>query len=288
MSFSRRLSIALQDNRTITIKHNQILVEHVIYQRLLDISNGDIIILRVTIDNDNVPIEVKSKEFFVSVVGEHPHRADVLVSQELINFFDQPIERTRFRFTFIKKLPELSAINIKFLENDFCFIDPREAVQAYLEDYHIIYEGMLIQIPSQVESMVGLIRIESLKPASVCRVPNGEVELEIVTDESPLFATATPLHLPSTQPPPIPPIIANNIIYKEDSLKNSDSQKENFLDKYAQNDHAPFNFQEMKRTLFPDLITPNFPIEAQSTTSPTITKEELRAARLAFYSKKNN
>jgi hypothetical protein len=268
MSFSRRLTVALQEDATRTPKHNQVVVEHIIYQRLLDISNGGIIVLRVTIDNEEVPAEVQEKEFFVTVVGEHAHRADVLVSQELINFFGQPIEGTRFRFTFTKKLPELTTVAIKFLENDFCFIDPRDAVQTYLEDYHILYEGMLMEIPSQIDHMLGLVRIESLKPATVCRVPNGEVELEILTDEPPVSATAAPLHLPFAHPPPIPPVPVNNVITRQEP--------------------APFNFQEMKRELFPDLATLQEPIQTQSVSSPPLSREEVRAARLAYYAKKND
>ena len=270
MSFSRRLTIAVNHQPQATLKHNQVLVEHIIYQRLLDISNGGIIILRVTIDNDDVPAEVQEKEFFVTAVGEHAQRADILVSQELVNFFGQPIEGTRFRFTFTKKMPELTSVAIKFLENDFCFIDPREAVQAYLEDYHLLYEGMLMQIPSQIDDMMGLVRIESLKPAVVCRVPNGEVSLEIVSDEVPPVAAATPLRLPVTQPPAVPPVVVPQPVPSQAPTP------------------TPFDFQQMKRELFPDLAraTPQPPPETPS--EPVMTKEEVRAARLAYYAKKNN
>jgi hypothetical protein len=260
MSFSRRLTVALQEANTATIKHNQVLVEHIIYQRLLDISNGGLIVLRVSIDNNDVPVEVQEKEFFVTVVGEHAGRADVILSQEVINFFGEPIEGTRFRFTLTKKLPQLTSVAIKFIENDFCFIDPREAVQAYLEDYHIIYEGMLMQIPSQIDDMFGLVRIESLTPAVVCRVPNGEVVMEIVIHADP---ETTPMCLPVTEPPQAPVQVEP----PKEELK-------------------PFSFQNMKRELFPDLATAEIPLETHKDAT-TMTKEEVRAARLAFYSKKN-
>lgn len=262
MSFSRRLTIAVNDHPQTAAKHNQVLVEHIIYQRLLDISNGGLIILRVSIDNEDVPAEVQEKEFFVTAVGEHAGRADVLVSQELINFFGQPIEGTRFRFTFTKRMPELTSVAIKFLENDFCFVEPRDAVQTYLEDYHLLYEGMLMQIPSQIDEMLGLIRIESLKPAVVCRVPNGEVALEIVSDEVPPVAAAavTPLRLPLAEPPVVPP------------------------QPTATPSQAPFNFQDMKRELFPDLTAT---YQSVPVAEPVMSKEELRAARLAYYAKKN-
>jgi hypothetical protein len=276
MSFSRRLTVALHEPAAATaiiVKHNQVLVEHIIYQRLLDISNGGLIVLRVSIDNNDVPAEVQEKEFFVTVVGEHAARADVIVSQELVNFFGQPIEGTRFRFTFTKKLPELTSVAIKFLENDFCFIDPREAVQAYLEDYHILYEGMLMQIPSQIDDMFGLVRIESLRPAVVCRVPNGEVEMEIVSDVVPEESPATPLRLPTAQPPLIPP--------QTPPVTPSVSQPT-----FSQTaSPKSFSFQDMKRELFPDLATAYQPLETPS--RPTMSKEEVRAARLAFYAKKN-
>jgi hypothetical protein len=263
MSFSRRLTVALQEFPATTPKHNQVLVEHVIYQRLLDIANGSLIILRVTVDNDDAPADVLEKEFFVTVVGEHAQRADVLVSQELINFFGQPIQGTRFRFTFVKKMPELTSVTIKFLENDFCFLDPREAVQGYLEDYHILYEGMLMQIPSQIDDMMGLIRIESLAPAIVCRVPNGEVELEIVND-GPAVAPEPDLQPPvaETTPQPQP-------------------------EPTPQPEAKPFNFNEMLRDLFPSLAMPEQTTHRPPPQERQLTKEEVRAARIAFFTKKN-
>jgi hypothetical protein len=263
MSFSRRLSVAIQDVPNNHIKHNQVLVEHVIYQRLLDISNGGLIILRVTIDNPDAAADIQEKEFFITAVGEHMQAADVVVSQELIDFFGLPLEGTRFRFTFTKKLPELTSVSIKFLENDFCFLDPREAVQAYLEDYHILYEGMLMQIPSQIDEMMGLIRIETLKPAIICRVPNGEVELEIVTDELP----ATPLRLPAAEPP------IHSTQFPTPAVTSTESLK-------------PFNFNDMQRELFPDLATtPQQPEETPQPTEAPLSREELRKARLAYYNK---
>jgi hypothetical protein len=266
MSFSRRLTVAINENAIDSIKHNQVLVEHIIYQRLLDISNGGIIVLRVTIDNEDAPADVQEKELFVTVVGEHINRADVMVSQTLIDYFGMPLEGTRFRFTFTKKLPELTSVTIKFIENDFCFLDPREAVQAYLEDYHILYEGMIMQIPSQIDEMMGLVRIESLKPAIVCRVPNGEVALEILSDED--AANPTALRLPQVQPPAVPPI---------HSQANPEPLNEQ---------QHPFNFHDMKRELFPDLVDIS-PQQYEETPhpEPQLSREELRKARLAYYNK---
>jgi hypothetical protein len=262
MSFSRRLTAAIQDVPNNHIKHNQVLVEHVIYQRLLDISDGGIIVLRVTIDNPDAPADIQEKEFYVTVVGEHAARADVIVSQELINYFGLPLEGTRYRFTFTKKLPELTSVSIKFLENDFCFLDPREAVQAYLEDYHILYEGMLMQIPSQIDEMMGLVRIETLKPAIVCRVPNGEVVLEILEDPP----AATPLRLPTVQPPSLP----------TPALIPTESEEP-----------KPFNFHDMKRELFPDLGAepPCDGFKLNASDASPLSREELRKARIAYYNK---
>jgi hypothetical protein len=252
MSFSRRLTVALNNDQSISIKHNQVLVEHVIYQRLLDISNGGLIVLRISVDNDDAPANVLEKEFFVTVVGEHAGRADVMVSQEVIDYFGLPLEGTRFRFTFTKKLPELTSVSIKFLENDFCFLDPREAVQAYLEDYHILYEGMLMQIPSQIDEMMGLIRIESLKPAIVCRVPNGEVELDIVGEEP--APTPTPFPTPALLPTEVPA-----------------------------EQPSSFNFNDFQQELFP--ILGETPHQETPHQQPQLSREELRKARLAYYNK---
>jgi hypothetical protein len=260
MSFSRRLTVSV--DQTPAIKHNQILMQDFIYNRLLDISDGGIIILRVSIDNADATADVQEKEFFVTVVGPHANNSNVLVSQEVVDYFGIPAADAIYRFTYVKKLPELASVSIKFIENDFCFLDPREAVQAYLEDYHIIYEGMIMQIPSQIDDMVGLVRIESLKPANVCRVPNGEVELEIVSDE--------PIPMGATTPSPTP---------AEPTINHSPIAD------------MPYNFQEMKRALFPDLVTGTPPSQAQRISSEppkVLSKEEVRAARLAYYTKKNN
>ena len=255
MSFSRLLKVDI--NPDIIIKHNQVLINVSIYNRLLDITDGGIIILRITIDNKNVNDD---KEYYVTVVGPtnypresigHVPDINVLVSQEVIDYFG---ENTKYRFTYVKKLPILTSLTIKFIENEYCFMDSRDALQQYLENYHIVYKGMLISIPSEIEGIVGIATIEEIKPSNACRVPNGEVELEIVTDE---FATAA-VAQPTVIPTPISSTPASNL------------------------QSTSFNFHNMKRELFPDLVT-----TTQTTSEPMMSKEELRAARLAFYSNKN-
>jgi hypothetical protein len=256
MSFSRRLTVSI--NETPTIKHNQVLMQEFIYNRLLDISDGGIIVLRVNIDNADAADDIKEKEFFVTVVGPHMNNSNVIVSQEVIDFFGIPPADAIYRFTYTKKLPTLTSVSIKFIENDFCFIDPREAVQAYLEDYHIVYEGMIMQIPSQIDHMLGLVRIESLKPAIVCTVPNGEVELEIISDEPPT------------------PVLAPTLAPTEPTINHSPLAD------------MPYNFQEMKKALFPDLMpaaTPLVQSVQPSSNETVLTKEELRNIRISYYNK---
>lgn len=258
MSFSRRLTASISDAST--IKENQILMQNHLYNRLLDISNGGIIILRVVKEpNENADADTNAKEFYVTVVGSHNQPSDVLMHRTAFDFLGQS---QTFRFTLVRSLPTLTDINVKILENDFSMIDPRQKIQAHLEDYHILYEGMQFAIPSDIDMMFAIVRIESLKPSNICVVPNGEVNFEIVNDNP------EPMHIPEPSYPEEEPI-------HESPLMQTDT---------------PYDFNAMRAALFPDLapapalVTTGHKIVTEENVVP-LTKEQMRQARLAYYSK---
>jgi hypothetical protein len=257
MSFSRRLTAATSDSGA--IKENQILMQNHLYNRLLDISTGGIIILRVIKELNENPND--NKEFYVTVVGSHNQPSDVLMHRTVTDFLG---ESQTFRFTLVRSLPTLTDINVKILENDFSMIDPRQKIQAHLEDYHILYEGMQFAIPSDIDMMFAIVRIESLKPSNICVVPNGEVNFEIVNDNP------EPLHIPEQ-----PSYQVDEPIH-ESPLMQTDT---------------PYDFNAMRAALFPDLASAPMPTGHKIATEENVvslTKEQLREARLAYYSKNND
>ncbi len=244
-----------------SIKENQILIDGNLYNRLLDISTGGIITLKVIKEpNDAEGADTGQNEFYVTVVGVHRQPTNVVMHRAA---FDYLGESPTFRYTLVKPLPPLTDISVKILENDFCMIDPRQKVQEYLEDYHILYEGMQFAVPTDIDMMHAIVRIESLKPSAICKVPNGEVNFEIVTDAPMVSALRAPE--PQEEPIHSSPLIQEPL---------------------------PYDFNAMRQALFPDLAAQAPAPEPYKLPQPQAevpkTKEELRAARLAYYANKNS
>jgi hypothetical protein len=251
MSFSRRLTVALHEDPPTYIKPNQVLIQDQLYNRLLDITDGGLIFLKITSD-DNLNTTLQ----YVTVVGGHTnYQAQILMSQVLM---DSLGGAGQYRFTKCKALPELTSISVKIHSNEFCFADPRVSIQLYLEDYHILYKDFRTDIPTDVEGMTATISIEDIEPGPICRVPNGEVTFDLIMNEpEPLEPAAT---LPTVAAPAFgapapatPPLSVN----------------------------TPYNFETMKRSLFPDLVSTDAKTPEPTPDPIVLSKEELRRRRLA-------
>ena len=215
MSFSRRLSVAVLDvaEHPLQIKPNQILIQEHLYDRLFAIltpNDRGLIMLKISSDaNADITLQ------YVTAVAPHNNpTAQVLIPQTLIDLLGGD---THYRFTKIKPLPDMTSITIKVHNNDFCFGDIRTSIQLYLENYHILHKDMQFEVPTDVDAMTATVSIENIEPADICRVPNGEVELDLITkvDENESEGSA-PAPAPAPVPTNIPiadePQRTNNII----------------------------------------------------------------------------
>ncbi len=170
------------------------LLPHYLWERIIQdetLQNHDLYLMEFSNDTHHVTLSVGG--------GHHDDESLVFVPQWVFGIFS---EGAPVRYKPLRTIPpHATKITIKPLDNMLSHVDMNEEVSRYLSDWHVLEEGLMLQIHLQSIDYHALMYIESVEPSPLVLL-RGEVPLEVV----PMEAEEPPVPArPSTQPPIQPP-----------------------------------------------------------------------------------
>lgn len=177
------LSLYEGDNSVAHNSADRCLLPHYLWERIMnDISlqTHDLYLMEFSNETKQVTLSVGG--------GHHDDDNIVFVPQWVFRIFQ---EGESARYKPLRTIPpNATKITIKPLDSLLYHVDINEEVSRYLSDWHVLQEGILLEIHLQSIDYNALMYIEALEPGPLVLL-RGEVPLEVVPQEE-------------ENPPPLP------------------------------------------------------------------------------------
>ncbi len=200
------------------------LLPHYLWERIINdetLQNHDLYLMEFSNDTHRVTLSVGG--------GHHDDDSMVFVPQWVFTIFS---EGAQVRYKPLREIPpQATKITIKPLDNMLYHVDMNEEVSRYLSDWHVLQEGLMLQIHLQSIDYQALMYIEALEPGPLVLL-RGEVPLEVVPmQEEPAPNPITPPPILAQTPTPvqqIPDCFFGPMVPTTQPPKKPTQQKYNF------------------------------------------------------------
>ncbi len=178
------------------VAHNgadRCLLPHYLWERIINdnsLQTNDLYLMEFSNDTKHVTLSVGG--------GHHDDDNIVFVPQWVFTIFQ---EGEPARYKPLRTIPpQATKITIKPLDSMLYHVDINEEVSRYLSDWHVLQEGLMLQIHLQSIDYNALLYIEALEPGPLVLL-RGEVPLEVVPQEE---EKPPQVPVPVSTPPPVP------------------------------------------------------------------------------------
>ena len=160
------------------VAHNaadRCLLPHYLWERILNdnsLQTNDLYLMEFSNDAKHVTLSVGG--------GHHDDDNIVFVPQWVFTIFQ---EGESARYNPLRTVPpQATKITIKPLDSMSYHVDINEEVSRYLSDWHVLQEGLMLQIHLESIDYNALMYIEALEPGPLVLL-RGEVPLEVVPSQ---------------------------------------------------------------------------------------------------------
>lgn len=190
------LSMYEGDNSVATNDADRCLLPNYLWERIIHdttLQVHNLYLMEFSNDTQHVTLSVGG--------GHHDDDNMVFVPQWVFGIFSEgaPVKYKPLRTI----PPSATKITIKPLDNMLYHVDINEEVSRYLSDWHVLQEGLILQIHLQSIDYQALMYIESVEPSPLVLL-RGEVPLEVVPMEEEVPPTV-PIPTTPVQPLPMQP-----------------------------------------------------------------------------------